>query len=197
MEAAMTTLGFCLFDTAIGACAVVWGERGLKGVQLPEADADRTRARVTRRFPDAVEMAPPAEVQDAIAGITALVGGEPRDLGSIPLDMDEVAAFPRGVYDVARGIPPGQTLTYGEIATRLGDPLQARAVGEALGKNPFAIVVPCHRVLAAGGKLGGFSANGGVVTKLRLLEIEGARIGDEGPGLFDDLPMAVKAPRRR
>jgi methylated-DNA-[protein]-cysteine S-methyltransferase len=197
MEAVMTTLGYCLFDTAIGACAVVWGERGLKGAQLPEADADRTRARVTRRFPDAVEEAPPAEVQDAIAGITALVDGAPRDLGSIPLDMGEVAAFPRDVYEVARSIPPGQTLTYGEIATRLGDPLQARAVGEALGKNPFAIVVPCHRVLAAGGKLGGFSANGGVVTKLRLLEIEGARIGDAAPGLFDDLPLVVKAPRRR
>ena len=193
----MTTPGYCLFDTAIGACAVAWGERGLKGVQLPEADAAKTRARMTRRYPDIVETAPPADVQDAIAAITALVGGKTRDLGAIPLDMEDVAAFPKAVYEVARTIPPGQTLTYGEIATRLGDPLLARAVGEALGRNPFAIVVPCHRVLAAGGKLGGFSANGGVVTKLRLLEIEGARIGDEGPGLFDDLPMAVKAPRRR
>jgi methylated-DNA-[protein]-cysteine S-methyltransferase len=197
MEVVMTTLGFCLFDTAIGACAVVWGKHGLKGVQLPEADADRTRARVTRRFPDALEETPPAGVQEAIAGITALVDGEPRDLGSIPLDMDEVAAFPRGVYEVARGIPPGQTLTYGEIAKRLGDPGAARAVGEALGRNPFAIVVPCHRVLGAGGKLVGFSANGGVAAKLRLLQIEGAKIGDEGPGLFDALPMAVKPPPRR
>ena len=95
------------------------------------------------------------------------------------------------------GLYPGQTLTYGEIAKRLGDPLHARAVGEALGRNPFAIVVPCHRVLAAGGKLGGFSANGGVVTKLRLLEIKGAQIGQEGPGLFDDLPLAVRTPRKR
>ena len=193
----MTTPGYCLFDTAIGACAVAWGERGLKGVQLPEADAAKTRARMTRRFPDIVEAAPPAAVRDAIAAIAALVGGEGRDLSAIPLDMDDIAAFPRGVYEVARTIRPGQTLTYGEIATRLGDPLQARAVGEALGRNPFAIVVPCHRVLAAGGRLGGFSANGGVVTKLRLLEIEGARIGDDGPGLFDDLPMAVRAPPRR
>jgi methylated-DNA-[protein]-cysteine S-methyltransferase len=193
----MTTPGYCLFDTAIGACAVAWGERGLKGVQLPEADAAKTRARMTRRVPDIVEAAPPAAVRDAIAAIAALVGGEGRDLSAIPLDMDDIAAFPRGVYEVARTIRPGQTLTYGEIATRLGDPLQARAVGEALGRNPFAIVVPCHRVLAAGGRLGGFSANGGVVTKLRLLEIEGARIGDDGPGLFDDLPMAVRAPPRR
>ena len=192
----MTTLGFCLFDTAIGACAVAWSERGLKGVQLPEADAATARARMARRFPDAVEAAPPAEVREAIAAVTALVGGVARDLGSISLDMGDVDAFPRGVYAIARSIPPGQTLTYGEIATRLGDPNAARAVGEALGRNPFPIVVPCHRVLAAGGKLGGFSANGGVVTKLRLLEIEGAQIG-EAPTLFDELPLAVRTPRRR
>ncbi|HEY5008578.1 MAG TPA: MGMT family protein, partial [Caulobacteraceae bacterium] len=119
------------------------------------------------------------------------------DMGAIPLDMEGLEDLPRAVYEIARTIPPGQTLTYGEIARRLGDVQHARAVGEALGRNPFAIVVPCHRVLAAGGKLGGFSANGGVVTKLRLLEIEGARIGEDGPGLFDDLPMAVRAPPRR
>ena len=193
----MTTPSYCLFDTAIGACAIAWGERGLKGVQLPEADAAKTRTRMTRRFPDIVEAPPPAEVRDAIEAITALVGGEARDLGAIPLDMDDLEALPRAVYEIARSIPPGQTLTYGEIARRLGDVQLSRAVGEALGHNPFAIVVPCHRVLAAGGKLGGFSANGGVVTKLRLLQIEGAQIGDDGPGLFDDLPMAVRAPRRR
>ena len=193
----MSEISYCLFDTAIGACAIAWGERGLKGVQLPEADAERTRARVARRFPDAALAAPTAEVREAIAAITALTAGEPRDLGAVRLDMDGLETLPREVYEIARTIPPGQTLTYGEIAKRLGDPLHARAVGEALGRNPFAIVVPCHRVLAAGGKLGGFSANGGVVTKLRLLEIEGAQIGDQGPGLFDDLPMAVKTPRRR
>lgn len=192
----MTTLSYCLFDTAIGACAIAWGERGLKGVQLPEADAERTRARMARRYPDAVEAPATDEVREAIAAITALTAGEPRDLGAIRLDMEGLETLPRGVYEIARTIPPGQTLTYGEIAKRLGDPLYARAVGEALGRNPFAIVVPCHRVLAAGGKLGGFSANGGVVTKLRLLQIEGAQLGDDSPGLFDDLPMAVKASRR-
>ena len=193
----MTTLSYCLFDTAISGCAIAWGEHGLKGVQLPEADADRTRARVARRYPDAVEAEPTDEVREAIDAITALTAGEPRDLSAIRLDMEGLETLPRGVYEIARTIPPGQTLTYGEIAKRLGDPLHARAVGEALGRNPFAIVVPCHRVLAAGGKLGGFSANGGVVTKLRLLEIEGAQIGQEGPGLFDDLPLAVRTPRKR
>jgi methylated-DNA-[protein]-cysteine S-methyltransferase len=193
----MTPTSFCLFDTAIGACAVAWGARGLNGVQLPEADPAKTRARMARRYPGVVEAAPPGEVGKAIAAITALVGGEARDLGDIALDMEGLEALPRAVYEIARTIPPGRTMTYGEIARTLGDVQHARAVGEALGHNPFAIVVPCHRVLAAGGKLGGFSANGGVVTKLRLLEIEGAQIGEDGPGLFDDLPMAVKAPRRR
>jgi methylated-DNA-[protein]-cysteine S-methyltransferase len=192
----MTTLGFCLFDTAIGACAVAWSDRGLTGVQLPEGDPERARARMERRFPDAVEEAPPAEVREAIAAITTLVGGEARDLAAIRLDMEGLADFPCRAYAVARTIPPGQTLTYGEIATRLGDPNAARAVGEAMGRNPFPIVVPCHRVLAAGGRLGGFSANGGVVTKLRLLEIEGAQIGEPAT-LFDDLPMAVRAPQQR
>jgi methylated-DNA-[protein]-cysteine S-methyltransferase len=187
---------FALFDTAIGACAIAWGECGLKGVQLPEADAARTRARMRRRFPDAVEADPPAEVQAAIAAMTALAAGEARDLTGIRLDMDGIEPFACGVYDIARAIPPGQTLTYGEIAASLGAPREAaRDVGEALGKNPFAMVVPCHRVLAAGGKLGGFSANGGVATKLKLLEIEGAAVG-EAPGLFDALPLAVRPPRR-
>jgi methylated-DNA-[protein]-cysteine S-methyltransferase len=193
----MSAPSYCLFDTAIGDCAIAWGERGVKGVQLPEAEPGKTRARMTRRFPGIVETPPPAQVREAIAAVTALVGGEARDLGAIPLDMDGLEELPRAVYAIARSIPPGQTLTYGDIARRLGDVQHARAVGEALGRNPFAIVVPCHRVLAAGGKLGGFSANGGVVTKLRLLQIEGAQIGDDGPGLFDDLPMAVRTPRRR
>jgi methylated-DNA-[protein]-cysteine S-methyltransferase len=193
----MSVLSYCLFDTAIGACAIAWGERGLKGVQLPEADAAKARARMARRFPDVVEAPPTPEGLDAIAAITALVGGERRDLAAIRLDMEGIAEFPRLAYAVARTIPPGQTLTYGEIAKRLGDPNASRAVGEAMGHNPFPIVVPCHRVLAAGGKLGGFSANGGVVTKLRLLQIEGAQFGDKAPGLFDDLPLAVKTPRRR
>ncbi len=107
----------------------------------------------------------------------------PVDLSNIVLDMHGVPPFHQRVYALARGITPGETLTYGEIALRLGDSGLARAVGQALGHNPFAPVVPCHRVLAAGGRAGGFSANGGVDTKLRLLQIERARIN--GPGLFD------------
>jgi methylated-DNA-[protein]-cysteine S-methyltransferase len=114
-------------------------------------------------------------VRRAIDGIVALLRGEASDLSSVALDMERVPPFHRRVYDIARTIPPGATLSYGEIAARLGDPSVARAVGQALGQNPFAIVVPCHRVLAAGRRSGGFSAPGGVRTKLLLLEIEGAR----------------------
>jgi methylated-DNA-[protein]-cysteine S-methyltransferase len=191
----MTAQGFALFETAIGRCAIAWGERGVVGVQLPEASEARTRARMRRRFPDAIEAPPPPAVARAIEGITALLQGEAIDLSAVALDMAQVPAFERRVYEVARTIPPGATLAYGDIAARLGVPGEARAVGQALGQNPFPLVVPCHRVLAAGGKVGGFSANGGIATKLRLLSIEGARTSAE-PSLFEKLPLAV-APRRR
>jgi O-6-methylguanine DNA methyltransferase len=170
----MTAHRFTIFDTSIGRCGIAWGERGVLGVQLPESREPETRARLLERFPDAAEAVPPLEVQHALDGIVALLRGEARDLSAVALDMERVPLFNRRVYDTARTIPAGATLSYGEIATRLGEPGAARAVGQALGRNPFAIIVPCHRVLAAGGKIGGFSANGGITTKLRLLSIEGA-----------------------
>ena len=179
----MTARGFTLFDTAIGQCGIAWGERGVAGVQLPEAGEAQTRARMLHRFPAAGEAPPPPEVQEAVERIVALLRGEGSDLASIVLDMDDVPAFHRRVYDVARTILPGETLSYGDIASRLGVPRAARAVGQALGRNPFPIVVPCHRVLAARGKIGGFSAEGGIVTKRRMLAIEGARLND-GTQLF-------------
>ena len=170
----VTASGVTLFDTAIGPCGIAWGARGICGVQLPEADANATQARLRRRFPRACEGTPPPDVKRAIEGIVAQLRGEARDLTAMVLDMDRVPSFHRCVYTAARGIPPGATLSYGEIAAQLGEPGAARAVGQALGHNPFPIIVPCHRVLAAGGKTGGFSANGGVATKLKLLAIEGA-----------------------
>jgi methylated-DNA-[protein]-cysteine S-methyltransferase len=194
----MTTYGFTLFDTAIGCCGIAWSERGVLGVQLPESDAAKTRARLLRRSPDLREASPPPDVQRAIDGIVALLRGEAADLSQIVLDVDRIELFERRVYEVARTIAAGATLSYGEIATRLGDRTLARDVGQALGRNPFPLIVPCHRVLAAGGKVGGFSANGGITTKLRLLTIERARTSDE-PTLFDGdraLPLAVKPKRR-
>src|SRR5712691_9996288 len=180
----MTEHGFTLFDTAIGLCGIAWTERGIAAVQLPEADAAKTRARLLRRAPELGEAPPPPAVQRAIDGMTALMRGEAVDLSDIVLDMERIESFERQVYEIARTIAPGATLSYGEIATRLGDAALARDVGQALGRNPFPLIVPCHRVLAAGGKSGGFSANGGVTTKLRLLTIERARTSDV-PTLFD------------
>jgi methylated-DNA-[protein]-cysteine S-methyltransferase len=194
----MTELGFVIFETAIGRCGIVWSSRGIVSVQLPEASERATRSRVLRRFATAREAAPPAEVQRAIADIVALIDGEPKDLRHMRIDDDDVPNLHRRVYDVARTIPPGGTLTYGEIAERLGDRTLAREVGEALSQNPWPIIVPCHRVLAAGGKVGGFSAHGGIDTKLRLLSIEGTQPG--GPMLFDNLPITFPrgtTPRRR
>src|SRR5262245_16196405 len=184
MIAIMTTEAFTLFDTAIGACGVAWGRRGLTSFQLPEGDAAETRARMTRRFPDAREIAPPPGVQRALDRIVSLLRGEPSDLSEIPLDMEGVPPFHQRVYEVTRAIPPGETLSYGEVAARIGAEGGARAVGQALGRNPFAIIVPCHRVLAAGGKVGGFSANGGIATKRKLLAIEGFKFKTALP-LFD------------
>jgi methylated-DNA-[protein]-cysteine S-methyltransferase len=172
----MAASGFALFDTTIGRCGIAWGDGGVAGVQLPEAGEPETRARMLHRFPAAGEAIPPPEVQRAVDGIVALLGGEARDLSAIALDMEHVPAFHRRVYDVARAIPSGETLSYGAVAARLGAPGAARAVGQALGRNPFPLVVPCHRVLAAGGKIGGFSAEGGITTKRRLLAIEGAQL---------------------
>ena len=173
----MMASGFALFDTTIGRCGVAWGERGVAGVQLPEAGERETRARMLQRFPAAGEAAPPPEVQRVIDRIVALLRGEPSDLSAIALDMEQVPAFHRRVYEAERAIPPGMTLSYGDIAARAGAPGAARAVGQALGRNPFPIIVPCHRVLAAGSKIGGFSAQGGVATKRRMLAIEGVQEG--------------------
>jgi methylated-DNA-[protein]-cysteine S-methyltransferase len=176
--------GYALFDTAIGACAIAWSGAAIVALQLPEVDDVRTRARVLRRWPRAQEQPPPPAIGRVIDAVVALLSGAVVDLAAVVLDMERVPAFDRRVYEVARTIAPGETLTYGNIAARLGDPSAARRVGQALGRNPFAIIVPCHRVTAGGGKAGGFSATGGTATKLRLLEIERARLGRE-PTLFD------------
>ena len=182
---------FRLFDTAIGSCALVWQAGRIIGAQLTEKDEETARRRLERRFPEASEASPPDFAEAAIADIKALLDGEPRDLSHLPIDLASVPEFNRRVYEVALAIPPGETLTYGEVAARIGDHGAARAVGVALGQNPFAPIVPCHRVLAAGGKTGGFSADGGIETKLRMLTIEKARTSPL-PGLFDALPLAAR-----
>lgn len=178
------TEGFALFATAIGTCAVAWTDRGIARVLLPAESDGAVRARMVRDRPAASEQEPPEAAAEAIARMRALMDGAQDDLADVQLDWSGVSDFDRRVYGIARAIEPGSTLTYGEVARRLGDPGAAQAVGQALGRNSFPIVVPCHRVLAAGGKPGGFSAPGGRQTKLRMLVIEGAREPDP-PTLFD------------
>ncbi len=183
--------GLHIFETAIGPCGLAWSDVGVTGAALPEPSADETLVRLKRRCPDAVVREPPAFIQNAAAAIVALTRGERLDLTSVPLDQHGHPEFDRKVWAITHAIPVGQTLTYGDIARRLGDATLSRAVGRALGANPIPILVPCHRVVASDGRTGGFSAPGGVDTKLRLLNIERAATS-VAPLLFDDLPLAVR-----
>ena len=176
--------GCALFDTGIGTCGIAWRGGRIVAVQLPEPTPARTRQRMLRHTGTLPEAPPPALVQAAIDGVQALMQGAPRDLCEIDLDMTGVPEFHQRVYAITRRIAPGQTRSYGEVAEELGDKLLARAVGQALGLNPFAPVIPCHRVLAANGQPGGFSGGEGPLTKLRMLAIEGAAPGGT-PSLFD------------
>ena len=164
-----------IFETQIGWAGIAWNDVGLVAAHLPEKTADTARASFLRRFPDSIETAIPERLSGVVADIQALMRGEKPDLMDAPLDLSRTPEFHARVYEIARSIPPGETLTYGEVAVKLGDKLLAQQVGQALGKNPWPIIVPCHRVTAAGGKPGGFSARGGVTTKMKLLAIEGAK----------------------
>ena len=186
----MDSSGHTFFETAIGPCGVAWTLAGVRAVSLPESRPARMRERLAAIGP---QMEAPPTVQAAIAGMQALLAGEARSLDDIDLDLSGHSELNLQVWAVTRAIPPGETLTYGEVARRIGSPGAARAVGRALGENPCPIIIPCHRVLAAGGGTGGFSGGTGVPTKLRMLTIERARIGGE-PTLFDDLPLAVRPP---
>lgn len=165
--------GWALFDTALGKCAMAWGPRGIVAIQLPELDAAATQERLiccTGPLPQAL---PPADVAAAMRAVADLLDGKVHDFSRVVLDTQSVTPFQQRVYALALCIAPGQTRTYGELAQALGGRHLARAVGQALGRNPFAPIVPCHRVLAAHGRMGGFSAHGGAATKLRMLLNEG------------------------
>lgn len=183
----MDRAGFTLLPTAIGTCGVAWRGDVIVAVALPEADDDATERR-TRRLVAGVERAtPPPAVQDVLARVGALLDGEPVELADVAVEVHHDSGFARRVHEVVRAIPPGQTLTYGEVAARAGEPGAAQAVGRAMGSNPVPIIVPCHRVVGAGGRPVGFSAPGGVATKQRILRIEGAAAGGP-PSLFEPAP---------
>jgi methylated-DNA-[protein]-cysteine S-methyltransferase len=175
---------FAAFETPLGLCAIAWRGDVIVGTALPAPKGQATLHHLQRRFPESEEAAVSEQVRKIIQRIVALLSGEPQDLSSIPVAFDEASEFERRVYAAASAIPVGETRTYGQIAASVGEPGAARAVGRALGRNPVPIIVPCHRVLAADGRTGGFSAPGGVSTKMKLLEIERARTADQ-PSLFD------------
>ena len=161
------TTSMVTFETELGRYAVGWSEAGVTGVLLPKSGG-----RPGPVFEDGVAV--PEFVRDAIDGIVAVMAGAARDLRSIPLDERAIDEFRRAVYAATRDIPTGTTRSYGEVARAIGRPDGARDVGAALARNPFPIIVPCHRVVAANGALTGFSAPGGLDTKRRMLELEGA-----------------------
>jgi methylated-DNA-[protein]-cysteine S-methyltransferase len=189
----MSGLGYTVFDTPVGRCGIAWGELGVSGVQLPEAREIETRRRLFQLFPDARELRPPPEIQSAIDGIAALLRGKGCDFSGVQLDMTGVRPFDARVYDVARTIPRGETLTYGEVAARLKASGAAHSVAQALSRNPFMLIVPCHRVLEAGGYADRISLNGGSISKRRLLSIEGA--GSPGSKTLFDVLLPVAPPR--
>jgi O-6-methylguanine DNA methyltransferase len=173
----------CLFETPIGACGIAWRESSDSGspavvtaVQLPEATPQATKSRIARKSGASNPATPPPEIAAIIEKIRKHLQGETQDFRGVALDLENVDPFFRQIYEAARQIPPGQTRTYGEIAKAVGQPAAAQEVGQAMAKNPVPIIVPCHRVAAAGGKLGGFSASGGPATKAKLLAIEGAPV---------------------
>ena len=189
----MAERGYSIFDTGIGRCAIAWSPAGIIGVQLPEMREIDTRRRLYQLYPDARELAPPANTQAAIDGITALLRGAACDFADVTLDMAGIPAFGQRVYAYVRTIPRGETRTYAEVAAGVRASGAIRSVAQAIGRNPFMIIVPCHRVLEAGNYADKISAFGGAISKRRLLSIEGAR-QMPGRALFDVL-LPVAPPR--
>jgi methylated-DNA-[protein]-cysteine S-methyltransferase len=189
----MTGRGYSIFDTAIGRCGIAWSPAGIVGVQLPDVREIDTRRRLYQLYPDARELRPPANVQVAIEGIIALSRGAACDLSDVVLDMTGIPAFNQRVYAYTRAIPRGETRTYAEVAASLRASGAVHSVARAIGRNPFMIIVPCHRVLEAGNYADKISAFGGAISKRRLLSIEGAS-QTSGKTLFDVL-LPVAPPR--
>jgi methylated-DNA-[protein]-cysteine S-methyltransferase len=189
----MSGLGYTVFDTGIGRCGIAWGYNGVIGVQLPEAREIETRRRLFRLYSEARELRPPLNVEIAIDGIVTLLRGQAYDLSDVVLDMQDIPAFNARVYEFARTIPRGETRTYGEVAASLRASGAAHSVAQAISRNPFMIIVPCHRVLEAGSYADKISPNGGAISKRRLLSIEGA--GSPSSKTLFDVLLPVAPPR--
>ena len=177
----MEIFSLSLFDTALGRCGIAWGPAGIRATSFPHEDDAVTLAYLRKRARGAAAASAPDALARVIDDIVALFGGEPRDLAYAALDLEGVGQFVCGVYEQPQAFKPGSLTTYGGFARALGDVALSQRVGQALGRNPFPIIVPCHRIVGASGAMTGFSAPGGTDLKRRLLKIEGAL----APDLFD------------
>jgi len=181
----MEPLGYCFFPTPIGVCGIAWSRPGIIGLALPETEPGAMRSHFVHRYPDCSEQQAPQNVVEVISAVVDHLEHGTGDLARFPIDLEGVSGFEHRVYLETRAIPTGATRTYGDIARAVGTPDGSQAVGRALAANPIALLVPCHRVVAAGGKIGGFSAGGGAATKRRILRIEGSELGATQGTLFD------------
>jgi methylated-DNA-[protein]-cysteine S-methyltransferase len=177
--------GYFIFDTALGFAGIVWSDAGITRFQLPSASAETTKRNLLRRAPGAQETAPPPHIAQAVDAVKRYFAGEKIDFTDVPLDLAGQGDLFREIYAAARRLGYGETTTYGGLAKAIGrtDWEAAQEVGQAMAKNPVALIIPCHRVLAAGGKIGGFSAPGGAETKAKMLELEGVHLGPKQQSL--------------
>ncbi len=180
----MTQAAYCLFETPLGACGIAWKEQETSRIppvvtffQLPDATRSLTDTRIAGSSGGRKARVPPPRIAGIIKRVQKHLHGDVQDFLDIVVDLDAIGPFARQVYETVRKIPAGRTMTYGELAADMNRPTASRAVGQALGRNPIPLIIPCHRVLAIGNKPGGFSAHGGLETKAKMLEIEGATIG--------------------
>ncbi|HKU95635.1 MAG TPA: methylated-DNA--[protein]-cysteine S-methyltransferase [Vineibacter sp.] len=171
-----------VFETASGFCGIAWNGVGITHLRLPTKSAETAERGLQRRVPGAVRDVPPPAVADAIAAVQRYFDGQETDFTDVALDLGEQEGFFKQVYAAARRVGWGHTTTYGALTRELGaGPEAARDVGQAMARNPVPLIIPCHRVLAAGGKIGGFSAPGGSATKMHMLELEGVNLAPPPP----------------
>jgi methylated-DNA-[protein]-cysteine S-methyltransferase len=175
MQTLSESQAYTLFDTTIGPCGIAWSERAVTRLQLPGPNPRATEQRLRAAGAHSPGV-PPPDIERIVANVQLYLSGQKIDFSSIALDLAGVSPFHQTIYRAARAVPWGHTATYGDLAHQIGAPDGARAVGQALGRNPVPIIIPCHRILAKGDKLRGFSAYGGIVTKERLLVLENLRL---------------------
>lgn len=165
-----------LFDTPLGTCAIAWSSQGIRALQLPDTTGEKTLEGLRKRVPGTIERLPSKDVRQAVAFVTQLLSRKGATLHPPKLDLEGQSQYYIKVYNELCAVPPGVTISYGELASRSGKPGAARAIGRIVGSNPIPLLIPCHRVIGADGSLHGFSAPGGIATKQRILDLEGTPV---------------------